>query len=124
MTEDIFQKYKEQLSEYEGIEVIILLDKDGNVLIKSSDIDFSDIDGREFLDSWRSRKSSINFLNFRYAILKNDELQLAAKNIAQGKGNIAGSKTKNGNYLIVHISKETGMILLEWAILVNKVGWS
>ena len=51
-------------------------------------------------------------------------IQLAAKNISGGKGNIAGSITKEGDtYLLVHISEDTEMILLEWSIAVNKVAW-
>ena len=57
------------------------------------------------------------------AILKNDEIQLAAKNIGAGKGNIVGSVTKEGDYLVAH-TRDEGMILLEWSIFINKVAWS
>ncbi|MCK4369925.1 MAG: hypothetical protein KAW03_02570, partial [Candidatus Lokiarchaeota archaeon] len=66
---------------------------------------------------------SLTFQNYRFAILKNDEIQLAAKNIGAGKGNIVGSVTKEGDYLVAH-TRDEGMILLEWSIFINKVAWS
>ena len=65
-----------------------------------------------------------NLSKFQICDLKNDDIQLAAKNIAGGKGNVAGSITKEGDYLVIHTGPETGLILLEWSILVNKLAWS
>jgi hypothetical protein len=55
--------------------------------------------------------------------LKNDEIQLAAKNIVGGKGNVVGSITKEGDYLIAH-TRDEGLIVLEWSIFINKVAWT
>ena len=67
--------------------------------------------------------SALMFQNLRFAILKNDEIQLAAKNIVGGKGNIVGSVTRVGDYLLAH-TRDEGMIALEWSIFINKVAWS
>jgi membrane-bound serine protease (ClpP class) len=53
--------------------------------------------------------------------LMNDTLAWA-KNIAEEKG-IAGSITNEGDYLIIQTSKDTGLTLLEWSIIVNKLAW-
>ncbi len=71
--------------------------------------------------AWKNKESALTFQNYRYAVIKNDEIQLAAKNTARGKGNIAGSVTKEGDYLVVHIKEKTELILLEWSIFVNKI---
>ena len=63
------------------------------------------------------------FQNYRFAVLKNDEIQLAARNISGGKGNIVGSVTKEGDYLVAH-TRDEGLIILEWSIFINKVAWS
>ncbi|MEJ2249232.1 MAG: hypothetical protein P8Y70_03915 [Candidatus Lokiarchaeota archaeon] len=118
-----FKKLVEDLEEYNGVEEVFLLSPKGEILFKSKDFPFSDQEAKDLLKSWREKEGSINFQGYRFAILKNDELQLAAKNISQGKGNIVGSKTKDGDYVVAHISKDTGLILLEWSIYINKVAW-
>ncbi|TXT58141.1 MAG: hypothetical protein BAJALOKI2v1_430008 [Promethearchaeota archaeon] len=118
-----FDKIVEDLNEYDGIDKVFLLDKDGKILFKSRDFQLSDEEGKEILKSWKEKESAIMFQGDRYAILKNDEIQLAAKNIVGQKGNLAGSVTKEGDYLIAHVINDTGMILLEWSIFVNKVAW-
>ncbi|MFW9900948.1 MAG: hypothetical protein ACFFDY_06635, partial [Candidatus Thorarchaeota archaeon] len=75
------------------------------------------------LNAWKTKEASLTFQNYRFAILKNDEIQLAAKNIGAGKGNVIGSITKEGDYLVAH-TRDEGMILLEWSIFINKVAWS
>ena len=63
------------------------------------------------------------FQNHRFAVLKNDDIQLAARNIVGGKGNIIGSITKEGDYLIAH-TRDEGLIIFEWSIFINKAAWS
>jgi hypothetical protein len=118
-----FDKVVEDLNEYEGIDKVFLLDKDGKVLYKSQEFILSSEEAKNILKSWKEKESAILFQGDRYAVLKNDEIQLAAKNIVGQKGNLAGSVTKEGNYLVAHITNDTGMILLEWSIFVNKVAW-
>ncbi|MHA1192546.1 MAG: hypothetical protein ACTSP9_09655 [Promethearchaeota archaeon] len=48
---------------------------------------------------------------------------MAAKNITGGKGNVVGSITKEGDYLVAH-TRDEGLIILEWSIFINKVAWS
>jgi len=125
MDEQRFTQLVEQLNEYEGVEEIFLLNNEGEIVFKSTSIaPLTGEEAKSLLKSWKEKEPSLNYQNSRYAILKNDDIQLAAKNIAGGKGNIAGSITKEGDFLIAHISPETGMILLEWSIFVNKVAWS
>ena len=123
MNKEEFQKIIEKINEYEGVEEIFLLNNEGDVLFKSKEFPLTNEESKAILDAWKNKKPSINFLNYRYAIIKNDEIQLAAKNISGGKGNIAGSITKEGDYLIIHTAEETGLILLEWSIFVNKIAW-
>jgi len=125
MDEQRFTQLVEQLNEYEGVEEVFLLNNEGEIVFKSTSIaPLTGEEAKSLLKSWKEKEPSLNYQNSRYAILKNDDIQLAAKNIAGGKGNIAGSITKEGDFLIAHISPETGMILLEWSIFVNKVAWS
>jgi len=100
------------------------LDGEGEIVRKSTDFQMTSEESKALLTAWKEKQPSLTFMGARFAILKNDEIQLAAKNIAGGKGNIAGSITKDGDYLVVHTSQDTGLILLEWSIQVNKIAWS
>ncbi|MBN1215180.1 MAG: hypothetical protein JXA99_07020 [Candidatus Lokiarchaeota archaeon] len=123
MDVDKFKQIVEDLNEYEGVEEVILLNNEGEVIFKSKEFPITNEESKALLDAWKNKKPSLNFLGNRYAIIKNDDIQLAAKNIIGGKGNIAGSITKEGDYLIIHTAQETGLILLEWSIFVNKIAW-
>lgn len=122
MNQEQFDTAVEKLNEYEGIEEVFLLNTDGEIIFKSKETEFDNIESKALLKAWKNKEPSIYFMNDRYAILKNDKIQLAAKNFS-GKGNIAGSVTKDGDYLLIHIHDNTGLILLEWSIFVNKVAW-
>jgi len=125
MDEQRFNQLIELLNEYEGVEEVFLLNSEGEIVFKSTSIAPMTVEeAKSLLKAWKEKAPSLNYQNSRYAILKNDDIQLAAKNIAGGKGNIAGSITKGGDYLVAHIAPDTGMILLEWSIFVNKVAWS
>lgn len=123
MDEQRFFDLVAALREYEGTEEIFLLNANGEILFKSENFSLTKEEAKEILDAWKESKPALTFQNFRFAILKNDDIQLAAKNITQGKGNIVGSITKEGDYLVAH-TRDEGMILLEWSIFINKVAWS
>ncbi|MFX1496803.1 MAG: hypothetical protein ACFFBH_04685 [Promethearchaeota archaeon] len=123
MEEQRFFELAEALREYEGTEEIFLLNSNGELLFKSENFTLSDEEAKEILNAWKEKKPALMFKNSRFAILKNDDIQLAAKNISQGKGNIVGSITKEGDYLVAH-TRDEGLILLEWSIFINKVAWS
>jgi hypothetical protein len=123
MDEQRFFDLVAALREYEGTEEIFLLNSNGEILFKSENFTLSKEEAKEILDAWKENKPALTFHNSRFAILKNDDIQLAAKNIAQGKGNIVGSITKEGDYLVAH-TRDEGMILLEWSIFINKVAWN
>lgn len=126
MDEQKFNRMVNDINEYSGVEEVLLLNSEGEVIFKTSTIlPITNEEAKAILKAWKEKESSLTYQNFRYAILKNDDIQLAAKNISGGKGNIAGSITKDGDsYLLVHTSQDTDIILLEWSILVNKVAWS
>jgi type II restriction/modification system DNA methylase subunit YeeA len=105
------------------MEEIFVLDSKGNILFKSEDFQLSSEEAKAILKAWREKDSALMFQDLRFAILKNDEIQLAAKNIVGGKGNVIGSVTKEGDYLIAH-TRDEGLIVLEWSIFVNKVVWT
>ena len=123
MEKDRFHKLVQMLQEQEGVEEVFLLDSVGNLIFKSEDFALTNEEARSILTAWKNKESALFFQNARYAILKNDDIQLAAKNIAKGKGNIVGSITKEGDYLLAH-TRDEGLIILEWSILINKVAWS
>ena len=123
MEEQRFNDLVEALNEYEGVEEVFLLNNEGNIIFKSGEFPSSDEEGKAILNAWKTKESALTYQNYRYAVLKNDEIQLAAKNIGAGKGNIIGSITKEGDYLVAH-TRDEGMILLEWSIFINKVAWS
>ena len=123
MEQQRFDYLVNELHEFEGMEEIFVLDSNGNVLFKSEDFQLSDEEAKAILKAWKEKESALMFQNLRFAILKNDEIQLAAKNIVGGKGNIVGSITKEGDYLLAH-TRDEGLIVLEWSIFINKVAWS
>ena len=123
MEEQRFQVLVKTLQEQEGIEEIFLLNKGGEVVYKSADFQLSNEEAGVLLTAWKTKEPAIMFQNYRFAVLKNDEIQLAARNISGGKGNIVGSVTKDGEYLVAH-TKDEGLIILEWSIFINKVAWS
>ncbi|MFX0036128.1 MAG: hypothetical protein ACFE9I_10865 [Candidatus Hermodarchaeota archaeon] len=123
MEEQRFNQFVNQLNEFEGVEEIFLLDSKGNILFKSGDFSLTADEAKALLNAWKTKEPAITFQNSRFAILKNDEIQLAAKNIGAGKGNIIGSITREGDYLVAH-TRDESMILLEWSIFINKVAWS
>ena len=125
MDEQRFNRMVEELNEYDGVKEVFLLNTEGEIVFKSSPISpLTNHEAKAILKAWKEKEPSLTYQNFRYAILKNDDIQLAAKNITGGKGNIAGSITKEGFYLVIHTTQDTGMILLEWSIFVNKIAWS
>jgi hypothetical protein len=123
MEEQRFNDYVSALNEYEGVEEVFLLNKEGDIVLKSSDFPISNEEAKDILKAWKTNEPALKYQNYRFAILKNDDIQLAAKNIGAGKGNIIGSITKEGDYLLAH-TRDEGMILLEWSIFLNKVAWS
>ncbi|TKJ21095.1 MAG: hypothetical protein CEE43_10475 [Promethearchaeota archaeon Loki_b32] len=123
MEEQRFTHLVNALNEYEGVEEVFLLNNDGDIVFKSGDFTLTSEETKGILNAWKTKEPSLTFQNYRFAILKNDEIQLAAKNIGAGKGNIVGSVTKEGDYLVAH-TRDEGMILLEWSIFINKVAWS
>lgn len=123
MEQQRFDYLVNKLREFEGMEEIFVLDSDGNILFKSEDFELSNEEAKAILKAWKEKESALMFQSFRFAILKNDEIQLAAKNIVGGKGNIVGSITKEGDYLLAH-TRDEGLIVLEWSIFINKVAWT
>ncbi|MFX1417355.1 MAG: hypothetical protein ACFE9N_00375 [Promethearchaeota archaeon] len=123
MEEHRFNYLVNALNEYEGVEEIFLLNSAGDIIFKSEDFPLSSDEAKGILNAWKTKEPALKFQDYRFAILKNDEIQLAAKNIGGGKGNIVGSITKEGYYLVAH-TRDEGMILLEWSIFINKVAWS
>jgi len=122
MEQQRFNYLVEELRKYDGTEEIFLLDSNGEILFKSEEFSLSNEEAKAMLGAWKQKEPALNFQKYRFAILKNDNIQLAAKNIAGGKGNIVGSITKDGDYLIAH-TRDEGLILLEWSIFINKVAW-
>lgn len=123
MDENRFNLFVQMLQEQEGVEEVFVLNSDGEVVFKSQDFPLTNEDSKKILTAWKEKEPALMFQNARYAILKNDEIQLAAKNITGGKGNIVGSITKEGDYLIAH-TRDESLIILEWSIFINKVAWS
>jgi hypothetical protein len=123
MEQQRFNYLVEELRKYDGMGEIFLLDSNGEIIFKSEEFSLSNEEAKAMLVAWKQKEPALKFQNHRYAILKNDDIQLAAKNIAGEKGNIVGSITKDGDYLIAHTQDE-GLILLEWSIFINKVAWS
>jgi len=123
MDEQKFFNIVEQLKEREGMDEIFLLNSEGDVIYKSEDFSLSTDEAKALLKAWKEKEPAVIFQGLRFAILKNDEIQLAAKNITGGKGNVVGSITKEGDYLVAH-TRDEGLIILEWSIFINKVAWS
>ena len=123
MEQQRFDYLVSELREFDGMEEIFVLDSNGNILFKSEDFQLSNEEAKAILKAWNKKESALMFQDLRFAILKNDEIQLAAKNIVGGKGNIVGSITKEGDYIIAH-TQDKGLIVLEWSIFINKIAWS
>jgi hypothetical protein len=123
MSEQRFNFFINKLKEYDGIQEVFLLDQFGNIVHKSHDFSFSHEEAKQILEDWLNKKPAVYFQGKKYSVLKNDEIQLAAKNITEGLGNLVGSITKDGDYLLAR-TLDMGMIILEWSIFINKVAWS
>ena len=123
MEEQRFYNLLEKLREFDGVEEVFLLNKEGALLYKSHDFSLTPDEAKGILSAWKNKEPALMYQGFRFAILKNDEIQLAAKNIVGGKGNIVGSITKEGDYFLAH-TRDEDMILLEWSIQINKIAWS
>ncbi len=123
MEQQRFNTLVDALHEHDGVEEIFLLNNEGKILYKNGDFPLSNEEAKEILNAWKTKESGLSFQNHRFAILKNDEIQLAAKNVGAGKGNVVGSVTREGDYLIAH-TRDEGLIILEWSIFINKVAWS
>lgn len=123
MEKNRFDDLVKALNEYEGVEEIFLLNNNGEIIFKSGDFSLTEEEAKEILFAWKENQGAFMFQGCRFTILKSDDLQLAAKNVGSGKGNIVGSITKEGEYLLAH-TREEGLILLEWSIFINKVAWS
>ena len=123
MDDQKFNRMVDDLNEYSGVEEVLLLNSEGDVVFKSREFQLSNDEARAILTAWKTNEPALVFQGSRFAILKNDEIQLAAKNIGGGKGNIVGSITKEGDYLVAH-TRDEGLIILEWSIFINKVAWS
>ena len=121
MDEQKFNEAFSELKKNEAVDEVFLLDKDGNIKFKSGDFSLSEEEAKGIIKTWTFKENALIYQGSRFAILKNDEIQLAGKNIAQGKGNMVGSITKDGDYLVAH-TKDEGMIL-EWSVLINKIAW-
>ncbi|MHA1291918.1 MAG: profilin family protein [Promethearchaeota archaeon] len=121
MDEKKFNSIVNELKENEGVQEVFLLDNTGQIIYKSDNFNLDLEEAKNLLNDWKNKQGAIIFQGNRFAVLKNDDIQLAAKNIAQGKGNVVGSITKEGTYLVAH-TKDEGM-LLEWSILINKLAW-
>ena len=123
MEEQKFHSLVSALNEQEGIEEVFLLNSEGDIVYKSGDFQLDNDEAKAILTAWKTKEPALNFQNHRFAVLKNDDIQLAARNIVGGKGNIVGSITKEGDYLVAH-TRDEGLIILEWSIFINKVAWS
>ena len=123
MEEQRFYHLVDLLKEFEGVEEVFLLSDVGEIIYKSHDFSLNLDEAKAILTAWKQKEPALMYQGFRFAILKNDEIQLAAKNIVGGKGNLVGSITKEGDYFLAH-TRDEGMILLEWSIQVNKIAWS
>jgi hypothetical protein len=123
MEEQRFHSLVAALREQEGVEEIFLLNAEGDTIYKSGDFQLTNEEAKSLLTAWKEKEAAVMFQGHRFAVLKNDEIQLAARNIVGGKGNIVGSITKEGDYLVAH-TRDEGLIILEWSIFINKVAWS
>ncbi|TFG19563.1 MAG: hypothetical protein EU533_06705, partial [Promethearchaeota archaeon] len=77
MEEQRFKELVTDLNEFKGVEEMFLLDSDGNIAFKSSDFELDAEEAKTLLNSWKEKAGSLNFQGNRFAILKNDEIQLA-----------------------------------------------
>ncbi|MHA1803684.1 MAG: hypothetical protein ACTSU4_04035 [Promethearchaeota archaeon] len=123
MNEERFNFLVDQVRMHEGVEEIFILSNDGEVLFTWGTHALTSEEGRYILSAWKNGAPALIYQGVRYVILKNDDLQFAAKNLSEKKGNLLGSKTKEGDYLLVH-TRDEHLFLLKWSIHVNKVAWS
>ncbi len=123
MEEQRFHSLVEALREQEGVEEIFLLNSEGEIVHKSGDFQLTSEEAKLILTAWKTKEPALIFQGHRFAVLKNDDIQLAARNVVGGKGNIVGSITREGDYLVAH-TRDEGLIILEWSIFINKVAWS
>ena len=76
MDEQKFNRIVEDLNEYVGVEEVFLLTPDGDVIFTHGDYSISPEEAKNLLNSWKNKEGSISYQNCRYALIKNEEIQL------------------------------------------------
>ncbi|GAH09361.1 unnamed protein product, partial [marine sediment metagenome] len=77
MDENRFDYLVNALNEYEGVEETFLLNGEGDIIFKSGDFPLTNEEAKAILKAWKSKETALMFQNHRFAILKNDDIQLA-----------------------------------------------
>ena len=121
--EEIQAAYTEFQNDHPGFVELLVLSESGEQLF-TSDPDFATPEETaQLMTAWLTNQPAVEIKEVRYPILKWDELQFAASNVA-GYGALIGAKTKAGNYAVVHLDTSTKTPLLQATVELNRWSWN
>lgn len=106
-----------------GFTHLVVLSYEGDILYSSEPNYISPEEAKHVMETWFHNGPAVELGSLRFAVLKWDELQFAARNVAT-KAGLVGSKTKSGKYAIVKLAPDCPMAILQASIVVNRWSWS
>ena len=119
----ILKGYAEFQQKNPGFGPLIVLTKEGEILLSSEPNVITPDQGKHIVDVWFHTKPAIELGDVRYPVLKWDEMQLAAKNV-RGMGSLVGCKCKSGLYAVAKVKPECPLNALQASIELNRWSWT
>ena len=83
-----------------GIIAVAVFKPSGECVYTTDNWQSAATEGQVILNAWRSGKTQFSFGGVNFSVLKADPERLIATNVG-GQGNIIGTKSVNGKYLVV-----------------------
>jgi hypothetical protein len=115
--------YKAFQDQNPGFGALIVLTRVGDILYTSEPDAMSPDQAKHLVDVWFNNKPAVEFGDIRYPVLKWDELQFAAKNVAK-KGSLIGCKTKTDNFAVVKVAGDCPTNIIQATIALNRWSWN
>jgi hypothetical protein len=122
-TDAITTAFKTFQTQNPGFTHLLVLSRDGDILYSSEPNFITPDEAKHVMDTWQHNGPAVELGPLRFAVLKWDELQFAAKNVAT-KAGLVGSKTKSGKYAMVKLAPDCPTAILQASIIVNRWSWS
>ena len=121
--EKINSSYKEFQAQNPGFGALIVLTRAGEILHMTEPDAMTADQAKHLVDVWFNNKPAVEFGDIRYPVLKWDELQFAAKNVAK-KGSLVGCKTKSDKLVVSKVAGDCPTNIITATIALNRWSWN